>query len=103
MTICLCQCVSIHAPSVSVHVDHHVVPVEWGGRDGPVVILCPTADHNVHELINLYVRHGGKPPGNDLKNFSAYIKGLAAQAWANRPDGIIEVGPTVTCCRGGGV
>ncbi len=98
MTVCLCRCVSIHAPSVSIHVEHHVVPVEWGGADGPVVILCPTGDHNVHELINLYVRYGGKPPGNDSKNFSAYIKKLASQAWENRPDARSEVVVTDTCC-----
>ena len=86
----------MHAPSVAGHVEHHVVPLEWGGIDGPVVPLCPTADHNVHLLINLYVKHGGKPPGNDLRSFSAYIKALAAEAWKNRQE---NPGMTDTCCR----
>jgi len=78
---------------VSVFVRHAVVPREWGGDDGPVELLCPTADHNVHELLNLYVRFGARPPGNELRRFSAFIRGLAEQAWRHRPDH--PAGPTV--------
>lgn len=81
----LCRCVTNHAPSVAVHVRHTVVPLEWGGKDGPVEMLCPTADTNVHALLNLYVEHSGRPPGNELRRFSAFVRGLAEQAWRHRP------------------
>ena len=81
-----CQCVTSHAPSVVVFVPHHVVPLEWGGKDGPVVMLCPTAEFNVHRLLGLYVQFQGKVPGTETRNFSAYVKKLVAQAWENRPE-----------------
>lgn len=64
---------------------HQILPLAWGGKDGPSVALCPTAHRNVHVLINLYVKNGGKPHGKELSQFSAYIRKLAEYAWKHRP------------------
>ena len=81
----MCPCVSEHAPSVTSYDNHHIIPVSWGGENGPRILLCPTAHRNAHDLLNNYVRYGGKPPGQILRRYSLFIRGLAEKAWENRP------------------
>jgi len=68
-------------------VTHHIVPRSWDGPDvaSNRVVLCPTAHTLVHELLNLYVHHGGRPPWSDRREFPVLIRRLAAKGWDGRP------------------
>lgn len=88
----VCLCVRDHNPNPMEPHDHHIIPKSWGGPDTPEnkVKLCPTAHSNVHHLLDHYVRHFraglGEPPWAIQQHYSPYIRGLAAKAWAQRPD-----------------
>lgn len=83
-----CACVSSHTPSAYVPNRHHVIPLSWGGPDVPenTVMLCPNSHSSVHRLLNEYIRSGGLPSWEVRREFNAYVRGLAATAWANRPE-----------------
>lgn len=89
----ICPCTKRHSPpALVVHV-HHVVPQSWGGTDTSpasigagqnTIAVCAQTHYTVHEILNLYVHHGGTPPDAELKKFPGYARALAAAGWANR-------------------
>lgn len=94
----VCACVKTHTPANSTEVDmHHVLPQSWGGQGDDstkpgytrLVPVCPITHRRTHALINLYVRHGRKPTGAEIRNagespFNALQRELAAEAWAHK-------------------
>lgn len=84
-----CQCVAKHSPRLTstAGVIHHILPKSWHGPDTPdnKIEICPTAHDLVHELLNLYVHAGGKPPWHVLKLYPKLVRELAAKAWEQRP------------------
>lgn len=84
----LCQCVTQHVPAAFVPTHHHVLPQSWGGQtvESNMVWLCPNAHTAVHRLIDEYVRVDGEPAWDVRQHFSAYIRELAARAWAQHPE-----------------
>jgi len=85
VTAAPCGCVARHSPRPVSFDDHHVLPKSWGGAEGRLVKLCPTAHRNVHALLNIYVHHMGPPTAAELRLFNPFIRALAAEAWAQHP------------------
>jgi hypothetical protein len=86
-----CACVKNHAPRPAYVQHHHVVPQSWlaqGAKpvEPEIVPLCGTAHDAVHDLLNHYVRAGGKPAWGVTRKYPRLIQKLAEQAWANRPN-----------------
>jgi hypothetical protein len=66
---------------------HHILPQSWGGLtvDANLIWLCPNAHTSTHHLLDQYVRAGGDPGWTVRQHYSAFIRDLAARAWAQRP------------------
>lgn len=80
-----------HAPNPGAHLNlHHVVPLSWGGPDVPPnrMWLCPNCHELVHSLLNEYVRAGGKPALDVLRQYPLFLRRLAKETIA-RNGGVI--------------
>ena len=74
-----------HSPNPQVTHLHHTVPKAWGGEALGVVPLCPTSHANVHVLLGLYVKTGGRPSkAIDLRTFGYRERELAKRGWDGR-------------------
>lgn len=83
----ICECVSYHSPVPTHLVNHHIVPLSYGGPDVDEnqIWLCPTAHGNVHKLLWDYERAGGLPPWEGVRwHYSAFIRNLAQKAWEGK-------------------
>lgn len=88
----MCQCVKNHNPLPHTVQVHHVVPQSWlkkgaAPTTSETVPLCGTAHDSIHQLLNEYVHHNGRPPWAVRRRFSPYLRQLAEDAWANKPSG----------------
>jgi hypothetical protein len=66
---------------------HHLVPKMFGGSDDPrnIIPLCSTGHDNVHVLLGLYVKTGGRPSkAIDLRTFGYRERELAKRGWDGR-------------------
>jgi cytochrome c553 len=79
-----CQCVKNHSPKAFAFQVHHVVPTSWKGpnTDANKVTICGTCHDNTHTLLNLYVKHDGNPPAEEVRKFPKYSQELAKRAIA---------------------
>jgi hypothetical protein len=87
-----CACVRNHNPFPHTIQMHHVVPRSWLKKGAvpaipELVPLCGTAHDSVHELLNQYIHHEGRPPWNVRRRFNDYIRRLAEQAWESKSAG----------------
>lgn len=84
----VCARSATHAPTPHQIDTHHIVPVSWkvDGTDWYTVDLCAGCHHNVHALIDAYIRAGGEPAWDVIRHFTAVERQLAAAAWAGRPN-----------------
>lgn len=76
-----------HSPNPQRTHLHHAVPKSFGGGDEPenIVPLCSTSHDNIHVLLALYVRTGGKPFERiDLRTFGYRERELAKRGWEGR-------------------
>lgn len=84
-----CVCVKNHTPEPRELHRHHVWPTGEGGPDIAVNMrwLCPTSHSNAHKLWREYNAHNGRPPGQVLRMYSAYVRELVDDGWrqANPP------------------
>jgi hypothetical protein len=63
-TTAACQVHRAHLPRSHVNHRHHVWPLGHGGPDVPanIVVVCPSGHSNIHELLGLLLKDGGKVP-----------------------------------------
>lgn len=87
MTVRSCACTVHHSPAPHQVDAHHILPKTWGGQSVPanLIDLCPNHHHNVHWLLDAYVRAGGKPNPDVWRTYAPFERHLAALAWAQRP------------------
>jgi hypothetical protein len=78
----------MHCPAAYVPNHHHILPQSWGGPTVPenLVWLCPNSHTAVHDLLNLYIHHGGPPPEGDMQHYTRLVRDTAATAWSQRPN-----------------
>lgn len=64
-----CQCTTKHVPKPTqyFYVELH------GNR----IVLCPTTAMNLDKLLLEYKRYSGEVPGEILKHYSKFVRGLA--------------------------
>lgn len=89
-----CKCVVSHVPQpVELHL-HHILPLDWGGREVEenLVLLCPTTHENVHLLLREYRRANGRPNWHVEKYFGDYARTLAALGWDQHQARLEELG-----------
>ena len=80
----LCACVVQHAPvPLELH-RHHIWPKYLGGPTEPwnVLMLCPNAHANAHELLRYMVRNGGALSPAYVRGSSFYVRGVARAGYA---------------------
>jgi len=81
-----CSYTGHHRPRPHQIDSHHITPQSWGTGHLERIDLCAGCHHNVHSLIDEYIRHAGEPPIAILRRYTGLERDLAAQAWANRPN-----------------
>lgn len=71
-----------HSPNPQRTHLHHSVPKAWGGENSEIVPLCPTSHDNIHVLLGLYLKTGGRPfELIDLRTFGYRERELAKRGW----------------------
>lgn len=77
-----CRCVSRHHPQPRYNHMHHIIPLSWGGSDGPenLAALCPTSHENLHMTLRAWIK-AGRPTKTKLTPF---VLDLAMRAWDGR-------------------
>lgn len=62
---------------------HHVWPLGMGGpnADTNKVTVCANAHYSIHAALDLLVRHGGKPPQDEYRQFGVKVRGLAQRGY----------------------
>lgn len=89
-----CQCVVGHTPQpVELHL-HHILPLDWGGREveDNQIFLCPTTHDNIHLLLREYRRANGRPNWHVEKYFGDYARTFAALGWERYQARLQELG-----------
>lgn len=77
-----CVAHKFHSPRPQGLELHHVFPKEWGGPvKGTTVAMCSTGHHNVHYLLDAYMKAGQTPPWETRRQFGPGERDLAAEGW----------------------
>lgn len=78
-----CFCVRDHRPEPRELHHHHVWPLSAHGPNVAANLrwVCPTTHATIHKLWREYAHHGGPPPPEILRGYSAYVRGLVTLGW----------------------
>jgi hypothetical protein len=49
--------------------------------DGTEIFLCPNTHHQIHTLLSLYKKYGGRPAYNEENQFSYVVQNLGKMYW----------------------
>lgn len=82
----ICTIGKSHRPKYSRTVQHHKIPVSWGGQHTPtnMVELCDNHHYAIHVAIDQMITGSGDVPDRRLFGHETLL--LAQYAWENRPN-----------------